>query len=572
MFGFISGGYGMDNEKREAFYIIFEKLVDIMNNPDSFDRERYIELINEFSDLFHIAKGVTEFYKNAKDERLGHGEVFIDRDNGKGEVPVIERRIVTKLKAVIKGTIYMAKEDADLSEEELRKIDLVLRVLLGFISRNRLQNAMETFAFNDEGGYPNFRAFLRFIGQMKEKGGLYGYTAACYNLYHFSVINREIGREAGDVVFKKYYMLISEVVGEDGIVCRLGGDNFIMIFRNELTDQVLEILGGVPVAYDETGESRVEISASAGLYVATKDFELRSESDIMERIMPTSQAARREEGERILYFDEKMIKSKEISMRTQRRFPEALKKKEFKVYYQPKVNVYTGELVGAEALCRWIHNDKIIPPGEFIPVLEQNTDICRLDFYMLEAVCMDIRRWLDEGKKPVRVSVNFSRKHLVDVDLLDHIMYIVDSYNVPHNYIEIELTETTTDVGFKDLKRVVNGLQEQGICTAVDDFGMGYSSLNLIREVPWNILKIDRCFLPLDEDNKYSTTSLMYRHVIIMAQELGLECVTEGVETAEQVEILRQNHCEIAQGFFFDKPLPVEEFESRMKKHFYELP
>ena len=562
----------MDNEKREAFYIIFEKLVDAMNDPDNFDRERFVELLNEFSDLFHIAKGVTEFYKNAKDERLGKGEILIERDNGKGEVPVIERRIVTKLKAVIKGTIYTAKEDADLSEEELRKIDLVLRVLLGFVGRNRLQNAMETYAFNDEGGYPNFRAFLRFIGQMKEKGGLYGYTAACYNLYHFSVINREIGREAGDVVFKKYYMLVSGVVGEDGIVCRLGGDNFIMIFRNELTDQVLEILGGVPVAYDETGESRVEISASAGLYVATKDFELRSESDIMERIMPTSQAARREESESILYFDEKMIKSKEISMRTQRRFPEALKKKEFKVYYQPKVNVYTGELVGAEALCRWIHNGKIIPPGEFIPVLEQNTNICRLDFYMLEAVCMDIRRWLDKGKKPVRVSVNFSRKHLVDVDLLDHIMYIVDSYNVPHNYIEVELTETTTDVGFKDLKRVVNGLQEQGICTAVDDFGMGYSSLNLIREVPWNILKIDRCFLPLDEDNKYSTTSLMYRHVIIMAQELGLEIVTEGVETAEQVEILRQNHCEIAQGFFFDKPLPVEEFESRMKNHFYELP
>ncbi len=567
-----SGDYGMDNEKREAFYIIFEKLVDAMNDPDSFDRERFVELLNEFSDLFHIAKGVTEFYKNAKDERLGKGEILIDRDNGKGEVPVIERRIVTKLKAVIKGTIYTAKEDADLSEEELRKIDLVLRVLLGFVGRNRLQNAMEAFAFNDEGGYPNFRAFLRFIGQMKEKGGLYGYTAACYNLYHFSVINREIGREAGDVVFKKNYMLVSGVVGEDGIVCRLGGDNFIMIFRNELTEQVLEILGGVPVAYDETGESRVEISASAGLYVATKDFELRSESDIMERIMPTSQAARREESERILYFDEKMIKSKEISMRTQRRFPEALKKKEFKVYYQPKVNVYTGELVGAEALCRWIHNGKIIPPGEFIPVLEQNTNICRLDFYMLEAVCMDIRRWLDQGKKPVRVSVNFSRKHLVDVDLLDHIMYIVDSYNVPHNYIEVELTETTTDVGFKDLKRVVNGLQEQGICTAVDDFGMGYSSLNLIREVPWNILKIDRCFLPLDEDNKYSTTSLMYRHVIIMAQELGLEIVTEGVETAEQVEILRQNHCEIAQGFFFDKPLPVEEFETRMKNHFYELP
>ncbi|MBQ7707991.1 MAG: GGDEF domain-containing protein [Lachnospiraceae bacterium] len=562
----------MDKEKREAYYIIFEKLIDSMNNPDEFHRERFVELLNEFCDLFHIAKGVTEFYKTFKDERLGNGEVIIDRDNGKGDIPVIERRIITKAKAIVKGTLYISKDDEPLCEEELRKVDLMLRAVLAFVSRNRLQRAMEDFAFKDESGYPNFRAFLRFIGQMKEKGGLYGYTAACYNLYHFSVINREIGREAGDMVFRSYYMLMSETIGDDGIVCRLGGDNFIMIFRNEVTDAVLDILEGVPVAYDKNGESRVEISSSAGLFVADKDFVLQSEGDIMERIMPTSQSARHEESKRILFFDEKMLKKKEKMMRTQRRFPEALKKKEFKVFYQPKVNVFTGELVGAEALCRWIRNGKIVPPGEFIPILEQTTDICKLDFYMLEAVCMDIRRWLDKGMNPVRTSVNFSRKHLVDVDLLDHIMYIIDSYNVPHNYIEIELTETTTDVGFKDLKRVVNGLQEQGICTAVDDFGMGYSSLNLIREVPWNILKIDRCFLPLDEYNKYSTTSLMYRHVVSMAQEIGLECVTEGVETAEQVEILRRNHCEIAQGFFFDKPLPVDEFETRMEKHIYELP
>ena len=120
---------------------------------------------------------------------------------------------------------------------------------------------------------------------------------------------------------------------------------------------------------------------------------------------------------------------------------------------------------------------------EFIPILEMNTDICKLDFYMLEHVCQTIRQRLDEGKSVVRVSVNFSRKHLVDIDLLDKIISVIDKYEVPHEYIEIELTETTTDVLFRDLRRVVCGLQEQGIWTAVDDFGVGYSSLNLIREV-----------------------------------------------------------------------------------------
>ena len=204
-----------------------------------------------------------------------------------------------------------------------------------------------------------------------------------------------------------------------------------------------------------------------------------------------------------------------------------------------------------------------------VSVLEQNTEICRLDFHKLGMVCADINRWLAEGKRPVRVSVNLSRKHLADLNLLEHLMKIIDEGQTPHEYVEMELTETTTDVGFRDLKRIVSGLQQEWICTSVDDFGMGYSSLNLIREVPWNVLKIDRCFLPSDEEEENSPTSLMYKHVVAMARDLGLECVTEGVETAKQVEILKKNHCQVAQGFFFDRPLPVEEFEKRLDRQYY---
>ena len=258
-------------------------------------------------------------------------------------------------------------------------------------------------------------------------------------------------------------------------------------------------------------------------------------------------------------------------MRSMQLFEPAISKKEFKVFYQPKVDVETGEVIGAEALCRWIHGDDIISPAEFIPVLEQGNDICRLDFYILDVVCSDIRRWLDACIEPVRTSVNLSRKHLVDIDLLQHIIDIIDSHNVPHQYIEIELTETTTDVEFRVLKRIVSGLQELGIYTSVDDFGMGYSSLNLIREIPWNVLKIDRCFLPADDENESSVTSLMYRHVVAMALDIGLECITEGVETTKQIEILRANHCRYAQGYIFDKPLPRDRFEKILNMHRYDL-
>ena len=219
----------------------------------------------------------------------------------------------------------------------------------------------------------------------------------------------------------------------------------------------------------------------------------------------------------------------------------------------------------------FIHDGKIMPPMDFIPVLEQNADICHLDYYVLDRVCKDLRRWLDEGRRVVRVSVNFSRKNLTEPDLLENIIDIVDRNQIPHEYIEVELTETTTDVTFKDLRRVVNGLHEAGIATAVDDFGMGFSSLSLLQDIPWKVLKIDKSFLPADDEQVVSNNHMMYKHVVSMAREIGLECVTEGVETKKQVMILRKNHCHVAQGFFFDKPLPVEEYEDRMNNPIYDL-
>lgn len=152
------------------------------------------------------------------------------------------------------------------------------------------------------------------------------------------------------------------------------------------------------------------------------------------------------------------------------------------------------------------------------------------------------------------------------MDLLKHIVEIVDRNNVPHQYIEIELTETTTDVEFKDLKRTIGGLQKTGISTSVDDFGVGYSSLNLIKEIPWDVLKLDKSLLPTDEDENKVQKAVMFKYIVAMAQEMGLECISEGVETKEQVQLLAENNCNLAQGFYFDRPLPVAEFEKRLEK------
>lgn len=562
----------MDKNKTETYYILFEKMINSMTSGVKFDRREFVEILDEICDLFHIAKGVTEFYTSLSKEKAGQGEILIDRDNGRGDKVVVRRRLVTNTMAVIIGTLYMAEEDEPLTNEEYLKVDLILRALLSFVSRNRLQAAVEMLGFYDDSGYPNVRSYSRFLEQLNEKKMLPGHTAVHFNLRHFSLINSDVGKDAGDVVMRNYFNLIKEVIGEDGIICRMGGDNFVAIFENRYTEQIMEILRGVPVSYDAVGDKRVIVSASAGFFIIPEEFAFRNEGDVINKIMMSSLIAKRDDAGSIVFYSDKMLVMKDQAMRIQRIFPKALEDKEFRVFYQPKVDVLSGRIVGAEALCRWFREGRIVPPMEFIPVLEQHMDICQLDFYMLDCVCKDINRWLAEGRNVVRVSVNLSRKHLVDADLLEHIMEIVDKNQVPHRYIEIELTETTTDVEFRDLKRVVKGLQEQGISTSVDDFGIGYSSLNLIREIPWNVLKIDRCFLPVEDDCETDVTSLMFKHVVSMAQAMGLECIVEGVETTRQIEILRENHCNIAQGFYFDKPLPVEEFEKRMEEACYVVP
>ena len=264
----------------------------------------------------------------------------------------------------------------------------------------------------------------------------------------------------------------------------------------------------------------------------------------------------------IAFFGDKLVEDEKwIDLVTEHQ-KDALEKEEFKVYYQPKYDPRTNEQLGAEALIRWVSDEMgFVPPGRFIPIFENSGFITEIDHYMLAHVARDQKKWLDEGRKCVPVSVNVSRAHFAEVNLADQIRDIIDQEGAPHELIEIELTETTTDVEFRDLKRVVGGLRDTGVCTSVDDFGIGYSSLNLIKELPWKVLKIDKSILPVNSEDE---RSVMFKYVVAMAKEMGLECIAEGVETDEQVDILKKNGCDFAQGFRFARPMPMDEFEKTL--------
>ena len=241
---------------------------------------------------------------------------------------------------------------------------------------------------------------------------------------------------------------------------------------------------------------------------------------------------------------------------------EALKQKEFQVYLQPKYSPKEEVLSGAEALVRWISPEEgFVPPNRFIPIFEKNGFILKLDDYMISEVARQQAQWISEGKNVVPISVNVSRAHFTKVDLAEHICRLVDQYNVPHEVIELELTESAFFEDKEVLLGTVRKLREYGFTVSMDDFGAGYSSLNSLKEIPLDVIKLDaEFFRGNDEAGK---GKIIVNETIDLAKKLNMRTVAEGIETKEQVDFLAELGCDLIQGYYFAKPMPLKEFEQK---------
>lgn len=458
-----------------------------------------------------------------------------------------------------------AEDPVSWTEEELDRVDAFVKTVFIFNDRERDKDIAEKLVYYDsEMGVRNANYFMKKCSELVLSGEIYGLCCCRFGLKRFSIINKRFGRAGGTSVMRKYIHGLEALLDEKSIVCRLGSDNFIALFPKSSTDIVMNYLIGTVVSTD--GGEKVTVSARAGYFPVPGDC--ISAEEIIDGASAAESTAKSNPNLPFVFFDDEARERSENIKWIESLFADAVRNEEFLVYYQPKVNLKDYTLSGAEALCRWKHGGELISPSGFIPIFEQSNNICVLDFYMLEHICRDMRRWLDNGLPMVKVSVNMSRVHLSNGNLANEIISIINRYGIPKKYLEIELTETTTDVDFAELKKIVAALRTEGISTSVDDFGVGYSSLNLIREMPWNVLKIDKSFLPDNADDNGRQKRIMLKYVIAMAQNLGLECIVEGVETIEQVALLKEIGCYRAQGFYFDKPLPISEFEERLKGNF----
>lgn len=246
-----------------------------------------------------------------------------------------------------------------------------------------------------------------------------------------------------------------------------------------------------------------------------------------------------------------------------RRLLAAIQNKEFVVYFQPKVSITDMRIAGAEALVRWNFNGQILPPVKFIPFCERTGLVIDIDFYVLEETCKKMREWLDNGFDVVRISVNFSKYHFNEAGVAERIYKVIKQYNIPPELIEVEFTETAYLDKEELLEYTVDKLKSYGIKSSIDDFGSGYSSLNLLQNMDFEVVKIDKSLLGKGVENEKAKKVIS--SIIHMAKELKMEVLAEGVETSEELKLLQELKCDVVQGYFFDKPLPVEDFEARLK-------
>ncbi len=449
------------------------------------------------------------------------------------------------------------------SEAELEDIAFIAENLFIIGGRVQMLSVMKKVSTTDiSTGALNMNGLVMHSEQLARAGVFKDYVVVFINLKNFKFINRLVGEKQADFILKNYARKLLDYINENEKIARPGGDNFCAVIKKERVDDFLEYISGITFETDTVGEKRgINLSSRAGVYMVNEGDTVNNALNAASTALNTAKTAGR--GDVIRFKSDmldKTIKANEISTI----FPEALFNEDFVIYYQPKVGLEDNCLCGCEALARWVRNGQIISPVDFIPVLEREGTICRLDFYVLDRVCADIKHWLDIGLVPVRVSTNFSKIHLRNDDFAEKIIETINKHGVDPSYVEVELTESSGYEDYEALAEFVRKMKSYGVSTSIDDFGTGYSSLNLLKDLDVDIIKLDKSFLDNLGDEK-KTDEVVIRHIVNMVNELDMKVVAEGVETNIQADLLEAFKCSMAQGYLFDKPLPCSEFEQRLR-------
>lgn len=383
------------------------------------------------------------------------------------------------------------------------------------------------------------------------------YMVVYFDVQRFKVVNEMYGLLEGDRLLKYIGEVVAESVGEDGIGCHLDSDRFVLIVkcppdkRDLFVETLLDHISDFDLPF--------EITCNAGIYVTTKNH--HSADTLVDRAIIAQSTVKGSYTDRFNYYTEELRKNLLTEQEIIGMMRAGVQNEQFVVYYQPQYDHATGMLVGAEALVRWQHPEKgLISPGLFIPVFEKNGFITKLDLYVFEKVCQFLRYCLDENLAIVPISTNLTRHDFFYPNFIDTLEGIRKRYDVSPEYIRLEITESVALGNSQFINEAMEKLHSYGYVVEMDDFGSGYSSLNILKDIDFDIIKLDMKFLETEHDDANRGGTIL-SSVVRMVNWLGVPVIAEGVETVHQANFLKSIGCNYIQGFLYSKPLPEEEYK-----------
>ncbi len=450
---------------------------------------------------------------------------------------------------------------------------LVIGVGFILIHYEKLKSEFKYLAYHDAlTGFFNKKTFINKLNIEIKESKKHNRKCAvfCIDFDNFKIVNDTLGHDYGDEFLKSISKKLKECISKDDIIARFGGDEFNILQKNikgiddakKLVNKILDKFK-TPVVVDNY---EFDITASIGVILYPDDAcgvdELLKKSDI------AMYEAKSKGKNQCKFFKKYMNEELNRKMHIQKKLKEAVKNKSFMVYYQPQVDIRTGKISGMEALVRWINPEEgIISPKEFIPIAEESGLILPISEFVLRTACDKNRKWNYLSKTKLSISVNVSVIQLNQKNFVSIVKKVLDETGLNPQYLTLEITESILIKSLEANIKKLEELKELGVKIALDDFGKGYSSLSYIMNLPIDILKIDKCFV--DDITRNPKKELIMESIISLAQKINLEVVAEGIEVKEQYDILRKQNCDKIQGYYFSKPLSVEEAFEKLALEYY---
>ena len=466
----------------------------------------------------------------------------------------------------VKHVEEQAAQVAKLSLILFGVVFVVFYCLLFFIMRLREDSKQQLFttAFVDSlTGADNFN---RMCEQFDNKlDGLYHQAAlVIFDINKFKVINDLHGYERGNEVLKRVAQVLQQELAPEECFCRLSADNFVLLLEYKDRPSFLKRLKALATQLKRDctlEDSRIMLDISFGIYEITEEIPFYI---MLDRAHLALDRAKQRTFDKCEFYETADRTRIVTEQQIENNMASALANKEFEVFLQPKCDFATGQIRGAEALVRWNHDGHMVRPDEFIPLFERNGFILQLDMFILEEVARVLSQWRKNNKPVVPLAVNFSRLHLNDARFIPQMRRIMAQYDVPTSLVEAEITESVIFNNLERAQEVIGGLHLYGFPVSMDDFGSGYSSLNVLKELKFDSIKLDKEFLAGFGENPRAQKVI--QGAISMLKTLGVKVITEGVESREQAEFLRACGADLAQGYFFSRPVTVSTFEQLLAK------